>query len=99
MSEEMQEWYGSGRDVTDPRPPQVQPPNWLAHGIRLCRDGTDGLARHLKKVPAGYREQEAVLCPCGERVHVDGVAECLPCGRLYLTDGVDVFAARLPNAA
>jgi hypothetical protein len=95
---EMQEWYGSGRDRTEPRPPRVPTPNWLAHGIRLCRDGDDGLARHLKRVPAGYFENEAVLCPCGERVVVDGVAECLPCGRLYLSDGVDVFAARIPGA-
>jgi hypothetical protein len=92
---ELKQWYASGRDTTEPRAPRVEKPHWMRWGIAACRNGTDGLARYLKPVPAAHRDGTAVLCLCGERVEVDGVKEC-GCGRLFLQDADLVWAARLP---
>ena len=92
---ETAEWYASDRDRVEPRPPLVLKPAWMRYGIHFCRDGADGLARHLRRVPERFLTVSTVQCVCGTDTVVEDVAEC-GCGRLFLRDGDEVWAAKLP---
>ena len=105
---ELDQWYESGRDRVIPRDPPEPPPDWMAFALRFCRDGEDGLARHMKVVPAEHINVHGVLCPClnGDDGGSD-VAVTVPerefvecpggCGRWYMRDAETVWAARLPR--
>jgi hypothetical protein len=99
---ELRQWYESGRDRVIPRDPPVAPPHWMRYAIALCRDGSDGLARYFKQVPASHLRGGHVECVCEQLVGVpDGeFVECPGgCGRWFLRDGPGVWAARLPVEA
>lgn len=80
----------------------------LALALRLCRDGADGLAGHMRRVPEDYvavavrlqdrQEVRTVLCPCGGAQEVRaGLVEC-SCSRWFAADEGGVWAIRLPEA-